>query len=227
MKIFAMIPARIGSERLKHKNLELLGGIPIVAHALRKARSSNVFDDVFLNGDDPVFEEIAKKNSCNFYLRDKSLGSSETRSDEVVFDFLANNKCDVVVWVNSASPLQKKEDIANACKYFLDNSLDSLITIQKLYRHALLSDEPINFRMDEKFARTQDLQPVQLFNYAVMAWRADVFMREYKKNGFAMFCGKFGTFENSELCSVLLKHQIDLDLIRTIYELERGANSID
>lgn len=221
MKIFAMVPARIGSERLKQKNLELLGGIPIVAHALRKAVASNVFDGVYLNGDDPVFEEIAKANDCSFYLRDKKFGSSETRSDEVVFDFVSNNKCDIVVWVNSASPLQKAEDIANACRHFQDRSLDSLITVQKQYRHALLGDTPINFKTDEKFARTQDLQPILTFNYAVMAWRSEVFLREYAEKGFAMFCGKFGTFENSDLCSVLLKNQSDLDLIRTIYDLEQ------
>lgn len=221
MKIFAMVPARIGSERLRQKNLEDLGGLPIVAHALRNARKANVFDEVFLNGDDPIFEKVAKDNSAKFYLRDKALGTSETRSDDVVFDFINNNKCDAVVWVNSASPLQTSDDIAKACKYFLENSLDSLITVQKMYRHALLDDKPINFRMNEQLEKTQNLTPVVLLNYAVMCWKTDVFSREYKKNGFALFCGKFGTFESSELASVLLKKRSDLELIRAIYETEK------
>ncbi len=221
MKIFAMVPARIGSERLKQKNLEDLGGMPIVAHALRSARKANMFDEVFLNGDSPLFEKVAQDHNAKFYLRDQALGSAETRTDDFVFDFINKNKCDVVVLVNPPSPLQKGHDIANACKYFLENSLDSLITCQKLYRHALLDDKPINFRMDEQLEKTQNLTPVVLLNYATMCWKTDVFTREYKKNGFALFCGKFGTFESSELASILLKTRGDLELIRAIYETEK------
>lgn len=223
MKIVAMVPARIGSERLRQKNLELLGGAPIVAHALRKAKSTALFGDVVLNGDDPVFEDIAKQQGCRFYLRDRRFGTSETRSDEVVFDFIQNNDCDAVVWVNSASPLKKVEDVAKAVTHFLQNDLDSMITVQKHYRHALLGDSPINFNTNEQFARTQDLAPVLTFNYAVMAWRAEVFRREFLESGRAMFCGKFGTCETSELSSVLLKSQSDLHLIRAIYDLEQGG----
>ena len=53
------------------------------------------------------FLKIALKNNINFYLRNKKFGSSNTKSDDVVYDFLINNKCDIVVWVNPIAPLQK------------------------------------------------------------------------------------------------------------------------
>jgi CMP-N-acetylneuraminic acid synthetase len=218
-----MVPARIGSERLKQKNLELLGGIPIVEHALRKAKAANVFSEVFLNGDDSVFAEIARNTGSSFYLRDTRLGSSDTRSDDVVHDFLVHNPCDAVAWVNSASPLQTVEDVSRAVGHFRDQCLDSMITVQKQYRHAQLRCVPINFSMDEQFARTQDLEPVLTFNYAVMMWRREAFLREYAEKGRAMFCGSFGTFETSELSSILLKTAHDLKLIRMLYELEQGG----
>ena len=46
MKIIAMIPARLGSQRLKQKNLQLIHGEALIAHAIRKAKLSNVFDEI-------------------------------------------------------------------------------------------------------------------------------------------------------------------------------------
>ena len=60
MKITAMIPARIGSERLKYKNLRLLAGKRI-NYAIDAAKASKVFDDIFINSDEVIFDEIAKK----------------------------------------------------------------------------------------------------------------------------------------------------------------------
>jgi CMP-N-acetylneuraminic acid synthetase len=217
MKLIAMIPARIGSERLKQKNLRLLGGVPIVAHAVQKAKASQLFDRVVLNGDDPVFGGIASQYDCEFYLRPKELGSSETRSDDVVYDFMTKHSGDAVAWVNSASPLMTVEDVVQSVNHFKTQNLDSLITSQNLYRHALIDNAPINFSTREQFARTQDLTPVSLFNYCMMIWRTKVFCEDYQSKGYAMLCGKFGTYVTSELSSVLLKNATDLALIEALY----------
>ena len=47
-KLIAMIPARIGSTRLKMKNLALIAGKPMIAHVIEAAKASGVFDQVVL-----------------------------------------------------------------------------------------------------------------------------------------------------------------------------------
>ena len=42
-KIVAMIPARIGSERLKKKNLALLNKKPLIYYAINAAKKSKIF----------------------------------------------------------------------------------------------------------------------------------------------------------------------------------------
>ena len=64
----------------------------------------------FINSDDKILKNSVK-NDVNFYLRNKKFGSSNTKSDDVVYDFLKNNKCDILVWVNPIAPLQKPEEI--------------------------------------------------------------------------------------------------------------------
>ena len=95
-----MIPARIGSSRLKKKNLALLNGKPLISYSINAAIESSVFSKIVLNADDRIFKKIAERYGIDFYLRPESLGSSDTKSDEVVADFMRKfNNFDVLVWV--------------------------------------------------------------------------------------------------------------------------------
>ena len=66
------------------------------------------------NSDSKIFEDIAKKNNINFFLRPKKLGSSNAHSDEVVNNFLTNIECERLFWINPIAPLQNYKQIKNA-----------------------------------------------------------------------------------------------------------------
>ena len=117
-RIFAMIPARIGSTRLKMKNLALLNGKPLIAYSILAAKQAGVFDRIVINSDSHIFKSIADRYGVKFYKRPEHLGSSTTKSDDVVLDFMQNNKSEVVVWVNSISPLQTGEEIRRVVDCF-------------------------------------------------------------------------------------------------------------
>ena len=53
--VLAMIPARMGSQRLKRKNLRELGGVPLIIRAIRKCLAAGVFDEVWVNSEHPTF----------------------------------------------------------------------------------------------------------------------------------------------------------------------------
>ena len=45
-KIVAMIPARLGSKRIKHKNLRLLAGKPLVSHVIEKCKEVETLSEI-------------------------------------------------------------------------------------------------------------------------------------------------------------------------------------
>ena len=97
-KIYAMIPARMGSERLRFKNLALINNKPMIYYAINAAKKSRCFDKVFINSDHEIFSKIAKRYKVNFYKRNKKLGKSNIKSDTVVYDFFKNNnEADILV----------------------------------------------------------------------------------------------------------------------------------
>lgn len=209
-KILAMIPARRGSVRLKQKNLALLDGKPLISYAIDAAKKSNIFSRIVVNSEDKVFADIAKRSGIDFYQRPEHLATSEAKSDEVVDDFMTNNACDIVVWVNPTSPLQPSEEIRQTVEYFLKEGLDSLITTKDEQVHCIFEGKPLNFTQDELFARTQDLEAVQPFVYSIMMWRTKSFQKEFKNKGCALLCGKFGTYSVGKLSSIIIKREEDL-----------------
>jgi CMP-N-acetylneuraminic acid synthetase len=216
MIINAMIPARMGSTRLKMKNLALLNGKPMISYAINAAKESKVFNNIFVNSENSKFLEISDRYGVDFYHRSDSLGSSETKSDDVVYDFMKNNPGDITVWVNSTSPLQTGDEIKRIVNYFIENKLDSLITVRDEQVHCLLGGEPMNYNITEQFAQTQDLKPVSRFVYSVMMWRNNTFIDKMEKNGSALFCGKTGYFSVSKETSIIVKTEEDFYLIDNI-----------
>ncbi len=221
MKTIAMIPARIGSTRLKMKNLALIDGKPMIAYTIIAAQKSGVFDSIVLNSDDEVFAKIADRYGVEFYHRPKHLGSSTTKSDDVVLDFMQQHPSEAVAWVNPISPLQTGKEIKRVVEYFFKENLDSLITVKNEQVHVIYENQPINFDLKGKFAQTQDLTPVQPFVYSVMMWRTKPFSEEMKKNGYAFFTGKVGYFPVSKLSSIIIKTEEDLKLAEFVVKASK------
>lgn len=220
--IIAMIPARIGSTRLPKKNLALIDGAPMISYAINAAKNSGVFDHIIINGDDPIFGRIAERYGVEFYLRPKELGSSTTKSDFVVHDFMEKHPADIVCWVNPTSPLQTGQEIKEVVEHFVQEKLDTLITVNKTQVHASFQGNPINYNPDEVFAQTQDLVPVDVFVYSIMAWRNKAFLTEFNTKGQAFFVGKFGVYPVSKESSIIIKRFEDLQLVESIVKARKN-----
>jgi CMP-N-acetylneuraminic acid synthetase len=226
-KIVAMIPARIGSQRLKKKNLALIEKKPLIQYSIEAAVNSNVFDEIYINSDSLIFSKIAKKNKIKFFNRSRNLGSSKTKSDDVVYNFIKNIKSDYIVWVNPIAPLQNPKEIAAVVKYFVKNKFNSLITTNKLKYHALYQKKPLNFKTNSKFAKTQDLKEVEFMVYSLMMWRSSSFIRSYKKNKTGILHGKVGYYPVSKYSGLIVKDIFDLKLISMLLKSEHTKFKIN
>ena len=221
LNIVAMIPARIGSTRLKMKNLALINGKPLIYYTIEAAKSSGVFNRVILNSDNEIFAEIARRYDVEFYQRPVELGSSTTKSDTVVYDFMSRHPSDVLAWVNPTSPLQTGHEVKEVINYFVKERLDTLITTKNEQVHCVYQGNPVNFRTEEIFAQTQDLEPVQPFVYSIMMWRSRTFVDAYQKSGHALFCGKVGYYPVSKKSALIVKTEEDLLLADYIMRAEK------
>ncbi len=225
-KITAMIPARIGSTRLKKKNLALINNEPLISYCIKSAIKSKIFDNIVINSDSNIFNKIAKQHDIEFYLRPKKLGGSRIKSDDVVYDFMNKYESDITVWVNPISPLQESNEIRKVIKYFIKQNYNSLMTTNKKQVHAFYNNKSLNFKTNSKFAQTQHLKPIDLMVYSLMMWQNKSYISSMKKNKHAFLHGKLGYYNVSNLSGIIVKNIEDLKLVEMIINSKKIKSKI-
>lgn len=220
-----MIPARIGSTRLKMKNLSLLNGKPLIYYAIKAAQDSKVFDRVVLNSDSEIFKKIAERYGTEFYHRPEELGGSTIKSDMVVADFIRKNTCNIVVWVNPIAPLLTGKEVKSIVGTFLDKKYDTLFTVKSEQVHCNYKGHPLNYSQDKIFEQTQDLEPVHPFVYSIMMWRTELFLKRMEDKGNAFFSGRVGYYEVDKLASIIVKDKNDLLLAEMLMSADENLDA--
>jgi CMP-N-acetylneuraminic acid synthetase len=127
-KIIAMIPVRMGSQRLKRKNMQHLQGIPLVTHAIRKCIAAGCFDEIWVNSESIEFQAIALDEGAYFHNRPQQLGDNETTSEQFISEFLETKDCTHLVQVHSIAPLLSKNEISAFVEKFTSSDLDVLLS---------------------------------------------------------------------------------------------------
>lgn len=85
------------------------------------------------------------------------------------------------------------------------------------YRHALHEGVPLNFNPADKGSKTQDLRPVQIAVYSVLAWRYSSFTAAYQETGGGYFSGTVDYYPVNADSSVVLKYEDDLRLAEDVH----------
>ena len=68
-KIIAIIPARGGSKGIPKKNIQELGGEPLIYYAIKQAKESEFITDFFVSTDDEEIINIAELNGSKTIKR--------------------------------------------------------------------------------------------------------------------------------------------------------------
>jgi pseudaminic acid cytidylyltransferase len=85
MSAIAIIPARGGSQRIPRKNIKLFNGEPMIAHSIRVALASGVFDRVIVSTDDQEIADVARAFGADVpFMRPVDLADAYTGTAAVI-----------------------------------------------------------------------------------------------------------------------------------------------
>tara|TARA_E500000178_G_scaffold327210_2_gene356104 strand:+ start:1193 stop:1774 length:582 start_codon:yes stop_codon:yes gene_type:complete len=131
-KFIAIVPARIGSKRLKMKNLREFNGKPLFLWSMMSAKKSKYIDRIYLSTDSKKINTIAFKNGFKIYnLRSKKLSTDKTTSSELILNIFSRikEKFDFFILLQPTSPLRQSTDIDYAIKRIVQKNKKSLVSV--------------------------------------------------------------------------------------------------
>ena len=192
MSVVAVIPARGGSKGIPDKNIVSLGGLPLIAHTIRAARSVNEINRIILSTDSEVIAQVGKEQGVDVpFLRPKEIARDETPGiDPIVHavEWVRNHENlqpEYVIVLQPTSPFRTPSDIQAALQLAIENHADSVVSVAPVAMHpfwmkTMLSDGVlVNLMQDmQEHIRRQDLPLVYGLNGAIFIVRTEILLRE-------------------------------------------------
>jgi len=217
-KIIGMIPARLGSQRVKKKNLRLIGGKLLISYVIEAALDVNYFDEIYINSESDIFSEIADKYNISFYKRPSDLSSDTATNDEFALDFINQVKGDILIQLLPTSPLITPSEIEGFVKNMLENDYDTLISVEHNQIACLYNNKPVNFDKYIINPPSQTMTPVMSYATALMGWKYKNYVSNMEKYNCAYHGGdgKIGYYELRGLSTIDIDYEKDFLLAEAI-----------
>lgn len=208
-KIIAIIPARGGSKGVRRKNIRLLAGKPLIAYTIEAASKSEYINRVVVSTEDKEISEVSKKYGAEVIDRPKELAQDDSPAIDAIKHVIGalrekdNYHPDIIVLLQSTTPLRIVADINNAIDFFLNNDCESVVSVCEInpYWSLTIKDrylEPI-FGWDYFYKRRQNLPNTYALNGAIYITLTENF-------------DKYNGFLNKKTISYIMPHERSIDI---------------
>ena len=208
MNYLCLIPARRGSQRLKNKNMKIIGGKPLIFWTIKLAKKCKNFSKVVISTDSPVIKRYSKIFKIDVIDRPKRLSSNNSKMDDVInhtIKFFKNRgeHYDAIVLLQPTSPLRTLLTVNKALKKFNNKKTDTLASVEKLDHKST----------PNRLFKIKNLNnPIKKFNYP-----SNPLQNFYKLDGGVIFIKKIDKFKksllsgNTSFIEVKYPESIDID----------------
>lgn len=168
----AIIPARIGSKRIRKKNIRKFNGKPIIEYTIELLIKMKLFNKIIISSDSTkilrLLDKYKKFSICEPFLRSKKLGGNLIGTRAVIIDVLKKNNLNKkynIFCVYPTSIFLKKKYINQSLKLIKNKKTDYVFSAKMVDRNLLRSftykkkKVALLFKQNYK-KRTQDLNKI-------------------------------------------------------------------
>ncbi|MEF3112741.1 acylneuraminate cytidylyltransferase [Streptomyces chrestomyceticus] len=133
--VVAVIPARGGSKGVPAKNLAAVGGVPLIARAVRECRAARLVTDVVVSTDDAAIAGAARGAGAVVVRRPGTIAGDTATSEAAVlhamdaYEAEHGRPVDAVLLVQCTSPFLISEDIDAVAAAVVETGADSALTV--------------------------------------------------------------------------------------------------
>ena len=141
LKPICVIAARGGSKGVPNKNIRKLGDIPLIAHSIKTAISSNLFSSVIVSTENSKIAKISKQYGADVpFLRPKKLATDNASMTDVLLHTITelrklNYNFDTIVNRDCTVPFIDKKDIQGAISKYYSKSCNLVCGVYKQHHN--------------------------------------------------------------------------------------------
>jgi len=209
-----MIPAHLGSRRVKRKALRKVGNFSLLAHAIRTALQVKAYDGVWVNTPDDLLADEAYLHGAQVHKRPPELAEPNT-NDAFKREFCETHpEADWIVAQNPTSPLLSVQTAQGFCERLVRGDIDTLHSVKREQAYYFDSQRrPVNFDWNGA-PDTQDLPPVWRVVWAMTGWRRETYLAA----NCGVWAGRLGFYELSGADAVDIDTKEDLEYAQWLAE---------
>jgi CMP-N-acetylneuraminic acid synthetase len=212
MKVVALIPIKLNSERLPRKNIKpFFDGTPLMHFIQRVCLQSDLIDETYVYCSDESVKDCVLED-VKFLKRPAFLDENNMTSINIIKEFVKNVAADIYVETHSTAPFATAASFDTCIKKVVSTQYDSAFCASKLLSFLWQEGKPLNFNPDH-FPRTQDLGVI--YNEASNAY-------VFPKDTFLKFGRRVGAkpyiHEISQIEAIDIDEPEDFTIANAIYK---------
>ncbi len=213
MKVVAIMPIKLNSERCPGKNKRLLGDKPLLQWELDSLKSTGLCDsiNVFCSSEE-VLDYLPE--GVDFIKRPEYLDLPTSNFSQIFECFMNLQKADIYVYAHATAPFISIETMRQCIEAVKSNEFDSAFCAIKLQDYLWQDGEPLNFDATN-LPRTQDLKPIYQETSGVYVFTREVFEKYHRRIGKKPFIKEVSFKE-----SVDIDNPEDFDLAEALVNIE-------
>jgi CMP-N-acetylneuraminic acid synthetase len=165
-----------------------MNGKPMITYVIDAALKAHVTENIYVNTDAYEIIEYVEKTypSLKIYKRNPELADDKASSDQFNFDIINALQPDTLIMINPVCPLIDEHDIQRAVDVYKNNDCDTLITSESTQMQTFCDGNPVNIRLDEQLAPSQENGRITILNWAITIWEVSSFKQRMQEKGFAV-----------------------------------------
>jgi N-acylneuraminate cytidylyltransferase len=186
LRPIALIPARGGSKGIPGKNLQPVGGVPLVVRSVQAALSAECLGGVWVSSDDEQIGQLAEQAGAGWLRRPGELAGDQASSETALIHALQQLATQgplppLFVFLQCTSPFTTGAQIDAVVSALTASTAKMAFSVVPwqgfLWRHdALGHGLGVNHDASQPRQRRQDLSPTYLETGAIYAIRTDGFL---------------------------------------------------
>lgn len=218
----AIIPARKDSKGVPRKNIKELCNKPLITWTIEAALKSDSVSRVIVSTDCEDIAEISRNHGAEVpFIRPDELATDSSSSMSVVSHMInqLNLKSKNIIFLQPTSPLRTYLHIQEAYKKFIENDLESLVSITPVDKHPywsykVVKNKLINFfEEDHSGIRRQDLPEAYALNGAIY-----IFTQKFFESYNSFVSDESGYYLMDRYSSIDIDDDLDFKIAKLILE---------